>query len=116
MSTKKHHLPPNKTLPNNTVVLEYLNDDLGDEAKRQLEEMLTDDELLGDAMEGLKQLKDGHEAAIISSQLNKMIQEKIKKRRKIRLTSISFPLWIVLLITTLLLLMLAGYVIISKLP
>jgi hypothetical protein len=116
MSTKKHHLPPNKTVPNNTVVLEYLNDDLGDEAKRQLEEMLTDDELLGDAMEGLKQLKDGHEAAIISSQLNKMIQEKIKKRRKIRLKSISFPLWIVLLITTLLLLMLAGYVIISKLP
>ena len=116
MSTKKHHLPPNKTVPNNTVVLEYLNDDLGHEAKRQLEEMLTDDELLGDAMEGLKQLKDGHEAAIISSQLNKMIQEKIKKRRKIRLKSISFPLWIVLLITTLLLLMLAGYVIISKLP
>ena len=69
MSTKKHHLPPNKTLPDNTVVLEYLNNDLGDEAKRQLEEMLTDDELLGDAMEGLKQLKDGHEAAIISSQL-----------------------------------------------
>jgi hypothetical protein len=45
-----------------------------------------------------------------------MIQEKIRKRRKIRLKSISFPLWIILLITTLLLLMLAGYVIISKLP
>ena len=116
MSTKKPHIPPNKPVPDNTVVLEYLNNHLDDEAKRQLEEMLTDDALLGDAMEGLKQLKDGHEAAIISSQLNKMIQEKIKKRRKIRLTSISFPLWIVLLITTLLLLMLAGYVIISKLP
>ena len=78
--------------------------------------MLTDDELLGDAMEGLKQLKDGHEAAHINAQLNRMIQEKIKKRRKPRLKSISFPLWIILLITTLLLLMLAGYVIISKLP
>jgi len=116
MSTKQPQIIPNKSVPDNTVVLEYLNNDLSDEAKRQLEEMLTDDELLGDAMEGLKQLKDGHEAAFISSRLNKMIQEKIRKRRKNRLKLISFPLWIILLITTLLLLMLAGYVIISKLP
>lgn len=116
MSTKKHHIPTDKSVPDNTVVLEYLNNDLGDDAKRQLEEMLTEDELLGDAMEGLKQLKDGNEAAAISSQLNRMINEKIRKRRTVRLKSISFPLWIILLITTLLLLMLAGYVIISKLP
>jgi hypothetical protein len=116
MSTKKHHIPTNKSVPDNSVVLEYLNNDLGDDAKRQLEEMLTEDELLGDAMEGLKQLKDGNEAAAISSQLNRMINEKIRKRRKVRMKSISFPLWIILLITTLLLLMLAGYVIISKLP
>lgn len=116
MSTKKHHIPTDKSVPDNTVVLEYLNNDLGDDAKRQLEEMLTEDELLGDAMEGLKQLKDGNDAAAISSQLNRMINEKIRKRRKVRLKSISFPLWIILLITTLLLLMLAGYVIISKLP
>ena len=116
MSTKNPHIPPSKSVPDNTVVLEYLHNDLSDAAKRQLEEMLTDDELLGDAMEGLKQLKDGHEAAAISSQLNRMIKDKIRKRRRVRLKSISFPLWIILLITTLLLLMLAGYVIISKLP
>jgi hypothetical protein len=116
MSNKKHHIPTDKSVPDNTIVLEYLNNDLGDDAKRQLEEMLTEDELLGDAMEGLKQLKDGNEAAAISSQLNRMINEKIRKRRKVRMKSISFPLWIILLITTLLLLMLAGYVIISKLP
>jgi len=116
MSTNKPQIPSNKPVPDNTVVLEYLNNHLDDEAKRQLEEMLTDDALLGDAMEGLKELKDGHEATMINIQLNRMIQEKIKKRRKIRLKSISFPLWIILLITTLLLLMLAGYVIISKLP
>jgi len=116
MSTKQPHILPNKSVPDNTIVLEYLNNDLGDDAKRQLEEMLTEDELLGDAMEGLKQLKDGNEAAAISSQLNRMINEKIRKRRKVRMKSISFPLWIILLITTLLLLMLAGYVIISKLP
>ena len=116
MSTKKHHIPKDKSVPDNTIVLEYLNNDLGDDAKRQLEEMLTEDELLGDAMEGLKQLKDGNEAAAISSQLNRMINEKIRKRRKVRMKSISFPLWIILLIATLLMLMLAGYVIISKLP
>ena len=116
MSTKKPYAPTNKSVPDNTVVMGYLNNDLSTEEKRQLEEMLTEDELLGDAMEGLKQLKDGHEAALINAQLNRMIQEKIKKRRKPRLKSISFPLWIILLITTLLLLMLAGYVIISKLP
>lgn len=116
MSTNKPQIPKNNSVPDNSVVLEYLNDNLGNEEKRALEELLTEDELMGDAMEGLKQLKDGHEAAIISSQLNRMIQEKIKKRRKVKLKSISFPLWIILLITTLLLLMLAGYVIISKLP
>ena len=116
MSNKKHHIPTDKSVPDNTIVLEYLNNDLGDDAKRQLEEMLTEDELLGDAMEGLKQLKDGNEAAAISSQLNRMINEKIRKRRKVRMKSISFPLWIILLIATLLMLMLAGYVIISKLP
>jgi len=116
MSTNKPHIPSNKSVPDNSIVLEYLNNHLEDEAKRQLEEMLSDDEMLGDAMEGLKHLKNGHEATIINAQLNRMIQEKIKKRRKIRLTSISFPLWIILLITTLLLFMLAGYVIISKLP
>ena len=116
MSTKKHHIQTNKSVPDNTVVLEYLNNDLGDDAKRQLEEMLTDDEMLGDAMEGLKQLKNGNEAAAISSELNRMIKAKLRKRRTVRMKSISFPLWIVLLITTLLLLMLAGYVIISKLP
>ncbi len=116
MSTNNPHIPSNKPVPDNTVVLEYLNNHLEDEAKRQLEEMLSDDEMLGDAMEGLKQLKNGHEATIINAQLNRMIQKKIKKRRKIRLTSISFPLWIILLITTLLLLMLAGYMIIIKLP
>jgi len=116
MSTKKPHIPPNKSVPDNTVVLEYLNNDLDCEAKRQLEEMLSEDELLGDAMEGLKQLKDGHEAAFINIQLNRMIQEKIRKRRKLRMKSISFPLWIILLLTTLLFLMMAGYVIISKLP
>ncbi len=116
MSTNKPHIPLNKSVPDNSIVLEYLNNHLEDEAKRQLEEMLSDDEMLGDAMEGLKKLKNGHEATIINAQLNRMIQKKIKKRRKIRLTSISFPLWIILLITTLLLLMLAGYMIISKLP
>ena len=116
MSTNKPPIPQNKPVPDNSVVLEYLNNDLGDEEKRELEELLTEDELMGDAIEGLKQLKDGHEAAIINNQLNRMIQEKIRKRRKIKLKSISFPLWIILLITTLLLLMLAGYVIISKLP
>ena len=116
MSTNKPQIPQDKPVPDNSVLLEYLNNDLGDEEKRELEELLTEDELMGDAMEGLKQLKDGHEAALISNQLNRMIQEKIRKRRKVKLKSISFPLWIILLITTLLLLMLAGYVIISKLP
>jgi hypothetical protein len=116
MSTNKPYNTAIRPVPDNDAVLEYLNNSLSDEAKRQLEEMLTEDELLGDAMEGLKQLKDGKEATMISTHLNRMIQEKIKKRRKIRLKSISFPLWIILLITTILLLMLAGYVIIRKLP
>lgn len=115
MSTNKPYTAAMRPVPDNTAVLEYLNDNLSNEEKRQLEEMLADDDLLGDAMEGLKQLKDGQEAAIINTQLNRMIQEKIRNRRKTRLKSISFPLWIILLITTLLLLMLAGYIIISKL-
>ena len=69
-----------------------------------------------DAPRFYQQPEGGSRGLIINNQLNRMIQDKIRKRRKIKLKSISFPLWIILLITTLLLLMLAGYVIISKLP
>jgi len=116
MSTNNLYTSGKKPMPDSEVLVGYLNNTLDIEAKRDLEEMFTDDELLGDAMEGLKQLKDGKEAAAINIHLNRMIQAKISKRRKRRLQSLSFPLWLVLLITTLLLLMLAGYVIISKLP
>lgn len=103
-------------MPDSEILLGYLNNALDNDAKRDLEEMFTEDELLGDAIEGLKQLKDGKEAAAINNHLKRMIQTKINKRRKRRLQSLSYPLWLVLLITILLLLMLAGYVIISKLP
>lgn len=116
MSTKLHHTSGDKSMPDNTVLVEYLNNALDETARRELEEMFTDDQQLGDAIEGLKQLKDGKEAAAINANLNRMIQAKIKNRRKKRLKSLSFPLWLILLMAVVLLLMLAGYVIISKLP
>lgn len=116
MTTHNRHTPATEPLPNSEVLVGYLNNTLDDSSKRALEEMFAEDDLLGDAIEGLKQLKDGKEAAAINTQLNRMIQTKISKRRIKKLPSISFPLWMLLLITTLLLLMLAGYVIISKLP
>lgn len=116
MSTKHHHKSVEKSMPDSAVLVEYLNNALDEKAQRELEEMFTDDEQLGDAIEGLKQLKDGKEAAAINANLNRMIQAKIKKRRKKRLKSLSFPLWLILLMAMVLLLMLAGYVVISKLP
>ncbi len=116
MSNNHPHASDNRPLPDSELLLDYLNNALDKKAKRDLEEMLTEDELLGDAIEGLKQLKDGKEAAAINIQLNRMIRSKISKKKNKKLKSLSFPLWLVLLITTLLLLMLAGYVIISKLP
>jgi|LakMenE18May11ns_1017448.scaffolds.fasta_scaffold8288639_1 hypothetical protein len=94
-------------------VLQYLNNTLTLEEKRKLEERFSDDQMLVDAIEGLREM-DLNETAKIDSHLKKYIKHKIVKKERDR-KQFSFPSWLITSLIILLLLISLGYFVISKL-
>jgi hypothetical protein len=94
-------------------VLQYLNNTLSLEEKRKLEERLSDDQMLVDAIEGLREM-DLNEAAKIDFHLKKYIKHKIVKKERDG-KQFSFPSWLITSLIILLLLISLGYFVISKL-
>jgi hypothetical protein len=94
-------------------VLQYLNNTLPSEDIRKIEETLTEDQMLVDAIEGLRQI-DTDEAAKIDLHLKNYIKRKVvKKSRSER--RLRFPAWLLMTITILLLLIVLAYFVITKL-
>lgn len=103
-------------VPGPEALINYFNDQLSAAEKRKMEEMMTDDPLIGDAVEGLHQLQEINELENINQSLERMIDRKIgKKNKKKVLKAMRYPLWMILLITITLLAILGGYVLISLL-
>lgn len=100
--------------PGNHSVLHYLNNSLPDDQIRKFEEALTEDEMLGDALEGLSQLnrKDAEE---INLRLNTYINHKIVNKKSKYKNSLGFPYWLIMTIIILLILISLGYFIVYKL-
>ena len=106
-----------KTIPTAQDLIGYLQDSISEREKREMEEMISDDQLVGDAVEGLLSMKSEQDIQMINRSLSNMIDDKLsKKRRKKRIIKpIGFPLWLVLLITVTLLAILGGYVLVHLL-
>lgn len=116
MKKASENNPMNKVIPDEKVLISYLNNELNAEEKRVLEEWINDDPLVGDAMEGLYGLKEKADLIEINHSLARMIEKQIsKKKKKKKFQPLGFPLWLVLLITLTLLAILGGYVLISLL-
>lgn len=108
--------PMNKMIPDEKVLISYLNDELNAEEKRALEELINDDPLVGDAVEGLYGLKEKSVLTEINQSLSHIIENQVrKKKKKKKYQPLGFPLWLVLLITLTLMVVLGGYVLISLL-
>jgi len=104
-----------ESIPENMELINYLHDKLYAEEKRKVEEMITDDLLIGDAVEGLQQLGNKDSLNEVNSSLNRMIDKKLTKKKKKLLKPIGFPMWMTLLVIITLLAVLAGYVLIKML-
>jgi hypothetical protein len=101
-------------IPENLELINYLHDKLPAEEKRKVEEMISDDALIGDAVEGLQYMEKKDSLYEINSSLNRMIDKKLATKKRL-LKPIGFPMWMTLLITIILLAVLAGYVLIKML-
>ena len=106
--------PMNKMIPDQKVLISYLNDELSAEEKRALEEMIIDDPLVGDAVEGLYGLKEKSDITEINQSLSLIIENQVRKKKK-TYQPLGFPLWLILLISLTLMVVLVGYVLISLL-
>jgi hypothetical protein len=111
---ENHHI--NNIIPEEKILINYLNDQLTSEEKRALEELINEDPMIGDAVEGLYEMKDRKDLKKINQSLSLNIETQIRKKRKKKIFQpLGFPLWMVLLITMTLLVTLGGYVLISLL-
>lgn len=102
-----------KTNINSNSLLNYLNDELTPAETRALEKMFVEDEMLVDAIEGLRML-DSSTASTIDLKIKQLINKKIAKKRK-EFKFFSFPTWLFISIILILLLVSIGYFIIYTL-
>lgn len=100
--------------PGTDSVLHYLNNSLSDDQIRKFEDAITEDEMLGDALEGLSLLnvKDAEE---INLHINNYINHKIVNKKSNNKSNLGFPYWLVMTLIFLLILISIGYFIVYKL-
>lgn len=110
----------NKHIPHHTdfrsggpSVLQYLNNTLSSEETRKMEERLLDDQMLVDAIEGLRQI-EVNEAVKIDLHLKNYVKQKLVQKGRKR-KQFGFPGWILTSLIILLLLVSIGYFVITKL-
>lgn len=115
MKNESKGIKMENSIPENTLLINYLHDKLTTQEKRKVEELISDDLLLGDALEGLQQMNNPEALNEISSSLERMIDKNLTKKKKKQLRPIGFPAWMTLLITITLLAVLSGYILIKML-
>jgi hypothetical protein len=99
--------------PGGPSVLQYLNNTLSSEERRRIEETLSEDQMLVDAIEGLRQI-DVNEAAKIDLHLKNYVKHKVVKKGSAG-KQFGFPSWLLTSLILLLLLVSIGYFVITKL-
>jgi|SRR5690606_14781009 len=68
----------------NQKLMDYINDQLNEEEKRLVEEMLVDNEFESDAFEGLKSIKNQKDIDLYVNQLNKDLKNYIASKKSRR--------------------------------
>ena len=66
------------------TLLLYLQDKLPDDKKHELEKRLMENEFAGDALEGLREIKDKQQISYMVEMLNRDLKKKTDKKRKRR--------------------------------
>jgi predicted secreted protein len=95
------------------TLLQYLNGQLSDEKKHELEKQIIDNEFADDAVEGLQQIKDKQQIQYMVEMLNRDLKKKLerKKQRREKLKINAQPLLSIVILILILLLILCYFVI-----
>ena len=114
---KTNNQDPNKVNIEGTQSLigDYLNNNLSEEERYRLEESMMEDSFEADALEGLQQLENKQKLNTIQQNLSRYIHKKTKARKGRFGKTLLFPGWITLAIILLFGLVVIGFFIISKL-
>lgn len=97
------------------ILLQYLQDQLSDEKKHEVEKQLLENEFANDAMEGLQQLKNKKDIHIIIDHLNRELKIKTAKKnlRRDRLKLQDQP-WLYISLIIFLLLIIISYIVVRQ--
>jgi anti-sigma factor RsiW len=99
----------------NQKLMDYLSGNLPEDEKHEVEQLMADSDFMSDAMEGLEHLKNKKELQLYVKQLNKNLQNQLKKkknrREKRRIN--EYP-WIYFAIILILVFCVIGYVVIRQ--
>jgi ABC-type bacteriocin/lantibiotic exporter with double-glycine peptidase domain len=100
---------------NNQKLIDYLNDNLSDKEKHEVEKWMSDNDMVNDAVEGLEHVKNKKNLQAYVDQLNKNLQNQLaqKKQHQQKRKLKEYP-WIYFAIVLVLLLCIIGYIIIRK--
>ena len=100
---------------NNQKLIDYLNDNLSDKEKHEVEKWMSDNDMVNDAVEGLQHVKNKKNLQAYVEQLNKNLQNQLeqKKQQQQKRKLKEYP-WIYFAIVLILLLCIVAYVIIRK--
>lgn len=95
------------------TLLQYLQGQLSDEKKHELEKQIIDNEFADDAVEGLQQIKDKQQIQYMVEMLNRDLKKKLekKKQRREKLKLKQQPLLSIVILILILLLILCYFVI-----
>lgn len=97
------------------TLLQYLQDQLSEEKKHEVEKILIDNEFAADAMEGLQSIENKYAIDTLVAQMNRDLKVKLdqKKRRREKWNLKEQP-WLYITIIILFLLIIISFIVIRK--
>lgn len=102
----------NKVAPE--TLLLYLQGKLSPEQQHEVEKQLLNDDFETDALEGLKQIKDGAQVTHVIEQLNHDLRKKTGPKKRKRKSEFKEDPWLWISLFIILLLVVISYIIIHK--
>jgi hypothetical protein len=108
-------LPDNNNGIDDQKLMDYLEGSLSGKEKYEVEKWMADNDIAGDAVEGLQNIKDKKNLQLYVDQLNKNLQTQLqkKKHRRIRMRLKEYP-WIYFTVVLILLLCIIGYFVLRQ--
>jgi hypothetical protein len=97
------------------TLLLYLQDKLPQDKKHELEKQLLENEFAGDALEGLREIKDKQQINFMVEMLNRDLKKKTEKKRKRReKMQIKDQSWLYISVIIIILLIIISYMVVVR--